>query len=405
MTHRSRLLPGLLALVLGTATLIATPCDATTSRIRNLGGEGDYFEDDANVLRWFGSLADYPDLAVLELGEMQLGDASDVAGDRIRNRGGAMHLQLTDPVNVGTFAMYFQTDLPEPEPGGSFSALYSHTLLGLQLGAYFRGTSYGTAANNPTTEGLQGDARYFHNYGLGLRADLSDRLYVDLAGELIHTQLEYHDAARGIADDDSRLDSGAARARAFWAVTDDVALVPVFDYLSELRATYLDILDDTTGLDAWQISTGLGANALLDPDNLLIVSVEYRKRHEDYAARHPWLSDYDFRWREFWTIRARVGIESRLLPWLTLRASTAYRRLTDEQYTWQDLEDGSRIFEYGWDVNVTVPISLGVGMHFGAFDADLVFNDEAPFSFGYLLTGADDGNTANFTSITLSYGF
>jgi len=50
-------------------------------------------------------------------------------------------------------------------------------------------------------------------------------------------------------------------------------------------------------------------------------------------------------------------------------------------------------------------LNLGLGLHFGAFDADFVFNDDAPFSLGQLLLGAGYQRTSNFTSITLRYAF
>ena len=50
-------------------------------------------------------------------------------------------------------------------------------------------------------------------------------------------------------------------------------------------------------------------------------------------------------------------------------------------------------------------LNLGCGLHFGAFDADFVFNDNAPFALGQFLIGTGEDRGSNFTSITLKYSF
>ena len=62
-------------------------------------------------------------------------------------------------------------------------------------------------------------------------------------------------------------------------------------------------------------------------------------------------------------------------------------------------------WEYDYQITVETPVVLGLGLHFGPFDADLVFNDTTPFGLGYLLTGGQDGQDTGFSSITLGYRF
>ena len=50
---------------------------ASSTRIGSLGGSGGFFEDHHNVLRWCGSLVDYPDLAVIETGHFDLTNGYD----------------------------------------------------------------------------------------------------------------------------------------------------------------------------------------------------------------------------------------------------------------------------------------------------------------------------------------
>ena len=55
--------------ILAAALVAAAPASATLTRARTLGGDLHYFEDDAGVTVWYGALLDYPDQAVLDLGD------------------------------------------------------------------------------------------------------------------------------------------------------------------------------------------------------------------------------------------------------------------------------------------------------------------------------------------------
>jgi hypothetical protein len=98
-------------------------------------------------------------------------------------------------------------------------------------------------------------------------------------------------------------------------------------------------------------------------------------------------------------------VESRVLPWLTLRAAASYRRTVDEQlytYTWSsDFEERS----YTYDLGVETPVVLGLGAHFGSFDADLVINDRALFDPNTGAARRDAGEGDTYTSLTLRYVF
>ncbi len=401
---RSRSLP-ILAIALGLMVATAAPAAATTSRVRSLGGQGDYFEDDSNVLRWYGSLVDYADEVVLELGTWKQ-DAHLPAGlDRLSHQGGGVHLRFDEKGEWGTGAVYFGSDLPEPEPGGYFSALYARAFGAVNAGLFFRGTSYGKAANTAQTENFVGDALYFHDYGLGLRLDLGEAAYVDLAGEITQTRFEYDEFASGIAIKESSHDGGSLRARGFVRASERVVIVPMIDYMVDRRPTRMDVLADVADLDGWQVRVGGGANLLLDPDNLAVISVEYLDHRRDWTSRHPERALFDDGWRDTWQVRTQVGFESRVLPWLSLRAAARYVRQTDESYFRHDNPDGTFDVAYHWDVSVSTPVTLGLGLHFGAFDGDLVLFDKAPVGYDAIQAGSDELDRMNVSSFTLRYLF
>ena len=58
----------LLLCLLALTVLLVPDSPASTARLRALGGEGAYLEDPANVLLWYGSLGDYPNLVIAETG-------------------------------------------------------------------------------------------------------------------------------------------------------------------------------------------------------------------------------------------------------------------------------------------------------------------------------------------------
>ena len=119
-----------------------------------------------------------------------------------------------------------------------------------------------------------------------------------------------------------------------------MVVVPHVSYEHDVRPTVSDALGGVADLSGWNLLAGLGVNALLDPDNLVVVSLDYLSLQRDWAARYPEHATFDTGWRDIWQVAVRVGVESRVQPWLTLRAGAVYRRLTDEWYLTETLAPG-----------------------------------------------------------------
>jgi hypothetical protein len=391
-----RACPCLALALLASLALAPVPAAATDARVRSLGGLADAFEDDSNALRWPGSLIDYAGEAALGLRNSEDGATSTFGG---------ANLGLDDAGRWGVLGLAFADELPEGEPGGYFSAGYAHRVGPVNAALTFRGTTYGTATNPSGDAQFSSDGRYLHTWGLGVRADLAAGMYVDAAAEVLRSELAYDDDAAGISVHETSSDSHAWRLRGFARLSDKVVVVPHVSYGHDVRPTVSDALGGVADLSGWNVLTGLGVNALLDPDNLVVVSTEYLSLQRDWTARYPETTAFDSGWRDAWQFVVRVGLESRVQPWLTLRAGAVYRRLTDEWYLSETLAPGITDYDYHWQVGVEVPVSVGVGLHFGAFDGDLVVHDGGLLATEELPAGIEEIDTGVVTAATLRYTF
>ncbi len=381
----------------------ASVVHATSTRIQSLGGDGDYFEDDFNVLRWCGSLPGYGDLAVLELGNIFL---NSTAQSEVFHQGAGIHAHLDRAQRWGTTALYV-SDVADPyQLPATISLMWSH-----YLGPVQAGISYQWARVDDTSDPTEGAiTRQETNatLGLGLRFDLADRAYLDLAGDWIGTARAYERRlgpdAFPYVEQEGMWQSYAFRGRAFWGVTETVALVPLVDHWHHEHLD-LSVRESAvpTELDARQTRLGLGCNVFPDSDNMLVMSYEYRFGAGTRAAL-PNSNDLTRSESEAHSHHLRLGIESRLTSWLTLRGG-AQQVLPEVEVTAFAAGDAEAGEIVGRSEEPQLDLNLGLGLHFGAFDADFVFNEDAPFALGQILIGTGDQRDSNFTSITLRYGF
>lgn len=388
------------------ALLASTAADASTARVRALGGLPDLLEDDAGVLRWYGVLPDYPDQGTLELGDWahHLGGA---ARGHHAGQGGGVHAALDGAGRLGTVAMHFGEDLPAPDPGGWYQAMWGRAFGRVNLTAAFRATSW-SDASAPRDAALRGGSRFLHLLGLGLRWDLGDGTYLDLAADVMESEVDHYrrdDLGATTVEDVGGWDSFGVRGRVFHALNDRLVGVGRLAWFRDVRPVTDAVFDDLVTLDADHFRGGLGFHLLLDPDNLVVITGDYRRLEDERTARNPFFATWERSWREWWRIDARVGIESRVLPWLTVRAAATYRRHVNEQqyrYAWSPEFVEA---DYAYRVRVDTPVVLGLGLHLGRFDCDVVVNATAPYEIGAGLDGFADGAHTNLTSVTLRYGW
>jgi hypothetical protein len=395
----------LMATILACSVVLVDSAQATTSRLRSLGGQADYLEDDANVRRWYGSLIDYPGLAILELGDWRH-DAGGSLASRVSRQGGGLHVPFDRAGKWGLGAIYFGEEMPAPDRGGWIQLLAARRFGKLAVGGSFLGSSASDADSTHDPGLLDGTSNFVHELGLGLRWDLAYGVYLDLAAHRRHVSVDYFHREHGIAIKGAHgWDSFGVRGRLFQGLTDELAAVYRLEWVRDLRLLVDDDLADLARQDADIFAAGAGLNYLPDADNLLVFSVDYRRSEDIRRPRNPFFATFDRSERDWWRLDVRCGVESRLLPWLTLRAAASYRRTLDELTLTRRWTEDFLEWQYEYRVTVDTPVVVGLGLHFGAFDADLVVNDTAPFGLGYLLTGASDQQRAGLSSITLTYRF
>ncbi|MDO9694885.1 MAG: hypothetical protein Q7W56_09140 [Candidatus Latescibacteria bacterium] len=382
--------------------LFALPAAATSTRLLSMGGGGDYFEDVDNVQRWFGSLATYPDLMLLELGES--------SGNSAVGQALGAHLSLDPAHRFGVAGLWIYDDDPRQDV---------RLMWGLKCDAWQAGLQarFGNEARITTSydyrtglHSVDEAEAWTWSLGAGLRLDLAPRTWVDVAYEGTMTRVQAIEEEAVLFSDRRSLDSFALRWRLFHGLSERLVLVPCVTWERDLRpelvyGDWFGSVYDYDGIyylgDARSFSAGLGLSLLPDPDRMLQASLTWSRdesRLTDPATGvGTWLQRQDV---ETDALSIRLGGEMRVLHWLTVRAGV-WKTMSEnviKRYgaEWWNL--------YGGIGRDEMDASLGCGLHFGAFDADMMLTDAAPFRAGGLLTGTTGGN-ALWSRITLQVVF
>lgn len=404
--HQSaRLLRCLLASALVLAA--AAPAGATLARLRALGDGSAYLEDDANVLAWFASLVDYPDQIVLDLGHLDH-DAAGSLNRSLDGTAGSVHARLGRAGRWGTLGIQVQETLPAGAPGGAVTTLYARAFGKLALGGKAMFSSHFEGANSSASYG-HGEALYFHLFGLAGRLDVADGLYGDLAGEIVNTQGDAGEQDLWQLPAGNTWTSWCARTRWFVGLNETTALVPACDHRQDDRKVYDATLAAPADRHARRTAVGCGLNLLPNADNLVVISGELawgRDRREllpDSAVLYE-LDRADLTYRE---VHARVGLETRVLPWLSVRGALQYWRLQhEERATRGRLWDGQpERWSETQAITVLTPVTLGVGLHAGPLQADLVLNARWVETCGTFPFGPQQVERGTYTGIVLGYRF
>ncbi len=395
----------LVALVWAATLLSVPPAQATTARMASLGG-GDFIEDDHNVQRWYGSLGDYPDLLLVEGGHFTLPAGwHDNNGQRISGPGLGLHLGLDAAGRWGTAALFLNDQGDDVDPGSlardhmgtTWAALWSRSFGAVQPTLILRrGTDNGEATVN--TDGLiRSWDRSRTEVGLGLRWDVSDGTYLDLAGEVRRhrEQTTVHDTELTVAGPTHGSDgSFGLRARAFIRLNPTMALVPLVEYLREDRPLSAQSPIINTNLDGHLVKLGTGLNWYPDPDHFLVLGVDYLHGEADFfetpSGSDPIL-DSAPRWD---SLSLTLGFESRFQYWLTFRGSLRYEPVDLNETDTVGPDDIAADF-------ATFRVNLGAAIQLGNYDLDLALTDQEPGSVaGYYGHSLFD-NPDNWLTMTL----
>ena len=410
---RSTRVAHLLFLTAAVALLIR-PADglASAARINSLGGSGGFFEDYRNVLRWCGSLGDYPDLAIIETGHFDLTNGyDDDWGKTVSGPGGGVHARFDQAGRWGTGGLYFHGRADDSDPGslhrsylgGSVTALYAREIAGVSAGVMFRHTA-DTANQSVSSSELRIENNFERSrddIGLGARLDISSQAYLDLAGDIRHIQdRAYGYNPTNLDWDTGNLDSWnnyGLRARAFIGLNDRLALTPLAEYIQEdFAGTSLigaGLAQETSDNNGHMFRFGAGLNFFVDADNLLLFSTEYLDGKNDHTIRDLDGATSQFLQEDYSVLLMRLAFETRLTHWITVRASTGYEHVDNQG----DLPNPP--------TEEHIPLGLGAGLHVGSLVVDLALTDREPQGISRYSATLPAVDSSTWLSITLNYGF
>jgi len=370
-----------------------------SSRQAALAGAGDFFEDSHDIRRWYGTLPAYAGLLQIDLGRVidDRGDPGDLTGQEL-----GMYLDLAGG-RFGTAGLLLAADDGRRPAGGATTLFWSRSGRRVNLGlmAGFRDAESASGSSASAVHDLRSE--HDLNLGVGLRLDVDARTYLDLALETTGADRSLVENGRILVDRQEDFGTWSCRLRLFRSLLPDLALVGAWEYrrldqiwLDETRPLPADLEEDVHRV-------GLAFNYFPDADTMVLLGAEYEDidgllspLEAGWGTADPW------RHRGFSLF---VGLETRTRSWLTLRGGVR-SRLSKIENTPALAED----FDPDVDGHVEetarrLELDLGLALHLGDFDLDLVLNEEPLYRLGHFLTGGDGDDTANFSEISLTYRF
>jgi hypothetical protein len=381
---------------------------ASSTRIHSLGGSGGFFEDQHNILRWYGSLGDYPDLAVIETGHFDLTDGyDDDWGRTLSGPGGGVTVRFDQAGRWGTGGIYFHGQASDADPGslhrddlgGGITALYGRNIAGVSGTLTYRHAG-DTKARYVGSTPVRVHERSRDDIGLGVRFDIATQAYLDLAGEIRHISNRASGSSAYGLWDTGPLDSWdnfGLRARAFIGLDDRLALVPLAEFVSEdftgtsIAGTNLG--PATSANQGHLVRLGAGLDFFVDADNLLLFSTEYLDGQVDHTIRELDGDALDFWQEDYAVLLMLLAFESRLAHWITVRASTGYEHIDNHG----DLTNPA--------TGEHIPLGLGLGLHVATLTLDMALTDREPQGLSRYRATLSGDESATWLSLTLSYGF
>ena len=390
------------------ASVWAAVASAGAPRLLALGGDGTYLEDTRGVLRWYGSLVDHPNLVTLESGLFDgYGYYSPFHHFRMSGPTLGVHVALGGERPAAVVGLWLAESGNDTEPGTlvedrletTGTILVAHDFGGVSGGVIWRHGSaeengdfyalsgYGTAARDVTRDDL----------GLGVRIDLGSDAYLDLAGEWRGvTVRSVRTPDGGSPVDSGDLESstnGALRARAFVALNPTMVLVPAAEYTREDRPV-ASAAGMSELVDGWVVRLGCGFMWLPDPDRMVLLTADFRKRDSDHRYEAP---DYDRLVRiDSPVFAVRAATEMRAGAFWSLRAALGFEW---SERTTTELLDGGVSTR---DSDFLMPMSLGLALHAGRWDLDLGVASDPPAGLDGTHFYSSDSTWLN---IGLTYSF
>jgi hypothetical protein len=384
---------------------LAIPAFATTARVNSLAGTGDYMNDDSNMFRWYGVLPSYANLVMMEVGTW---DGS------VEHRGIGVTHACGEEGKWGTWGLWLLEDHVSDDSFFMNSPVwyaaigyndvgvsYPSNKIALAWGKEFEAMSFGInftrsdmSIENETVDPVARTDWSFTTVGAGIRADIGDDAYTDLAVTIGFGGYDVEGAVANSLDKKMALDFAA---RIFYEWKDNVTFVPVIDYMQYEYA--LETAVEPHGDKVRAFFGGGAMNMDVNTNNMLIVGAQIEYVNWEYSAPGDAVDEF-----KMWTLpRFFIALESNVKPWLTARVG-AWKALDKVTDTFGDASDppvAQDVITTGADFDWF----LGLGFHVAEFDIDCELGEDAPFNMGYWLTGYEDWDNDPIGRISATYHF
>ena len=407
---------------------VAMPAFASETRVRALGPmTAPFIEDDSNVFMWPATLVNYANLVTVTAGYYDVikwGDDRGYYDDSMTAKFGLTY-GLGEDNRFGVFGIWWQEDTWGPNylgdwwgPYGGGTTSFSENVFNkwnvmwalafetIDIGIHIERADQGYYADQDGEK--DEDYISYQTLGLGLRWNMNDATYMDIAFDYTSVGFTYKEMGVDATVEADKKSIMAFRARMFYEWTDVITWVPYFNYkfgdlsLKSSESGYYDD-DDCWGIKGYQFDLGLAANINVNDDNLIIVGIEPYGLYKGEPSECG--SDAGSEEEKLTILPGFVfGLESDVKDWLTFRIGCSKALMkTEYKYTAEgtNYEESWTWAPFDWQ--------LGLGFHVSDFDIDLLVNREVPFSMGYWMTGfspegGDDAGTP-VGMISMTYSF
>lgn len=381
----------------------ALPALATSTRVASLGWGSDYYEDVYNVMKWYGSLPSYGGTAQFELGWLTQNTYSDNV--QFTSRGALLYADLDREGEYGTAGIaFFDSDSKE-----QIRAMWGRRFAGVQATVMYRFRNSRDDVNeeHPLFFSFMDADR---TLGLGLRASLSDRWYLDFAGDVTTTWRRWKSSTETYLPTTNNNDTWSLRFRSIHGISDVAVLFMVATWSREAHPQFLSEEFNLFDYSRDLLTAGLGVNFMPDGDTLGIVACELGDFDYSFVNPRAELRRWDdprAYYYDSWRFRLNMGLERRVLSWCTLRAGAQHYMSFVDRLEYKSIvyEEAPIWLDYDLSAGSSTNVDLGIGIHFGNFDADFLFTDDVPFNLGSLFSDTDGGHGSAWYKITLQYVF
>ncbi len=382
--------------------LLAPPVFATESRVVGMGGVGMYMYDDTNLFVLPSIISKYRNEVVSELGVNGTVNTNRTAGVNYYLENSGFDLGIYFNRMTGTVLQNNYTNIALDR-----SHLFLFGMEPFAFGLGFGSDSW--SDDNAAVGALKNESTRLIEllFGMGLEAAMPIEFGAKIGlGSGTIERVGDPAAASGTPNEQAESYLGINLAGRSWMeFGSDTWLVPVVVF--GLSSGTIETPNFTDGAERKFSGFGLGIgaaiNTRLDEDNLLIIAVEPFGLSSDKETNTNTAGETVTTVGRTVLPAFFVALESEVTEWLTARLGVGQVFDSEKQKSESTPTGGTTTTTETKGKNATFGMTFGIGVHFGNFVIDGVFNDQFLYNGPELVTG----NNTNplLWRVSLRYAF